>query len=76
VIDAAAMIAYTSILHADTNPISLAESHRDTERLIEASGILADGSRTLSRLISRPTETLRATILRTIGRAATPANAR
>jgi NAD(P)H dehydrogenase (quinone) len=44
VIDAAArtpvqMIAYTSIIHADTNPISLAESHRQTERMIAASGI-------------------------------------
>lgn len=44
VIDAAtqaaiAMIGYTSIIHADTNPISLAESHRETERLIATSGI-------------------------------------
>ncbi len=44
VIDAAAqagvaIIAYTSIIHADANPISLAESHRETERLIAASGI-------------------------------------
>lgn len=44
VIDAAAkaaigLIAYTGIIHADSNPISLAESHRETERLIAASGI-------------------------------------
>lgn len=44
VIDAAArvspaLIAYTSIIHADTNPISLAESHRQTERMIAASGL-------------------------------------
>jgi NAD(P)H dehydrogenase (quinone) len=44
VIDAAAnagvaMIAYTSIIHADRNTISLAESHRETERLVTASGI-------------------------------------
>jgi NAD(P)H dehydrogenase (quinone) len=32
-------IAYTSIIHADTNPISLAESHRETERMIAASGL-------------------------------------
>lgn len=32
-------IAYTSILHADTSPIGLAEEHRQTEQLIEASGI-------------------------------------
>lgn len=44
VIDAAARaaveaIAYTSIIHADTNPMSLAESHRETERMIAASGL-------------------------------------
>lgn len=44
VIDAAAhaspeLLAYTSILHADTNPISLAETHRETERMIVASGL-------------------------------------
>lgn len=33
------LIAYTSIIHADTNPISLAESHRETERMIAASGL-------------------------------------
>jgi NAD(P)H dehydrogenase (quinone) len=32
-------IAYTSILHADTNPMSLAESHLETERMIAASGL-------------------------------------
>ncbi len=44
VIDAAThsapvLIAYTSIIHADTNPISLAESHRETERMIAVSGL-------------------------------------
>lgn len=44
VIDAAAragleVIVYTSIIHADTNPMSLAESHRETERMIAASGL-------------------------------------
>lgn len=44
VIDAAVraaveVIAYTSILHADTNPMSLAESHRETEGMIAASGL-------------------------------------
>lgn len=44
VIDAAArmspeLIAYTSIIHADMNPISLAESHRETERMLAASGV-------------------------------------
>ena len=35
----AELIAYTSIIHADTNPISLAASHRATERMIAASGL-------------------------------------
>jgi len=44
VIDAAAdagltFLAYTSILHADVNPISLAETHRATERMIRESGL-------------------------------------
>lgn len=44
VIDAAASVApelivYTSIIHADTNPISLAETHRETERMIAESGL-------------------------------------
>lgn len=44
VIDAATragvgLIAYTSIIHADVNPISLAESHRETERLAGKSGL-------------------------------------
>ena len=32
-------IAYTSILHADTNPLSLAEEHRATEAALKDSGI-------------------------------------
>lgn len=44
VIDAAKVagvgfVAYTSILHADTSPIGLAGEHRETEALIEASGL-------------------------------------
>ncbi len=44
VIDAAqragvGFIAYTSILHADTSPMSLAVEHRETERAIAESGI-------------------------------------
>lgn len=44
VVDAAARVpveflAYTSIIHADTNPISLSESHRQTERMIADSGL-------------------------------------
>jgi NAD(P)H dehydrogenase (quinone) len=33
------LIAYTSILHADTSPMELAKEHRETEALIRASGI-------------------------------------
>jgi NAD(P)H dehydrogenase (quinone) len=43
-IDAAAragvkLIAYTSILHADTSPLPLAAEHKETEALLRASGI-------------------------------------
>lgn len=33
------LIAYTSLLHADTSPLNLAEEHRDTEAALKASGI-------------------------------------
>jgi NAD(P)H dehydrogenase (quinone) len=33
------LIAYTSLLHADTSPMELAKEHRETEALIRASGI-------------------------------------
>ena len=33
------LLTYTSIIHADTNPISLASSHLETERMIAASGL-------------------------------------
>jgi NAD(P)H dehydrogenase (quinone) len=33
------LLAYTSLLHADTSPLSLAEEHRQTEAAIKASGI-------------------------------------
>jgi NAD(P)H dehydrogenase (quinone) len=33
------LLAYTSILHADTSPMELAKEHRETEALIRASGI-------------------------------------
>lgn len=32
-------IAYTSLLHADTSPLGLAQEHRETESLIQASGM-------------------------------------
>jgi len=33
------LIAYTSILHADTTPLMLAEEHRDTEAALRESGV-------------------------------------
>ena len=44
VIDAArragvGLLAYTSLLHADTSPLGLAGEHRDTEALLRASGL-------------------------------------
>lgn len=33
------LIVYTSILHADTSPLGLAEEHRETENAIRASGL-------------------------------------
>lgn len=33
------LIAYTSILHADTSPLFLAEEHRDTERALAEAGV-------------------------------------
>lgn len=46
VIDAAkrapvALLAYTSILHADVSPLALTIEHRETEKLIKASGVPA-----------------------------------
>lgn len=46
VIDAAkaagvGLLAYTSILHADTSPLPLAAEHKETESLIRASGLQA-----------------------------------
>ena len=33
------LLAYTSVLHADTSPLGLADEHRETEAAIRASGI-------------------------------------
>ena len=33
------LLAYTSVLHADTSPLGLATEHRDTEAMIRASGV-------------------------------------
>lgn len=35
----AGLLAYTSVLHADTSPLGLAGEHRDTEALLRASGL-------------------------------------
>ncbi|MGO6731192.1 SDR family oxidoreductase [Rhizobium ruizarguesonis] len=64
VIDAAGQagvpfLAYTSMLHADTSPARLAIEHRQTEEIIEASGIpaviLRNGWYTENHLLARPT---------------------
>jgi NAD(P)H dehydrogenase (quinone) len=34
-----ALLAYTSVLHADVSPLALAEEHRQTEAVLRASGI-------------------------------------
>jgi len=44
VIEAAAranvgLLAYTSVLHADTSPLGLAQEHRETEAILRASGL-------------------------------------
>lgn len=63
VIDAAkvagvGLLAYTSILHADTSPLPLAAEHQETEALIRASGlpavILRNGWYTENYLASLP----------------------
>jgi len=33
------LLAYTSVLHADTSPLGLAGEHRDTEALLQNSGV-------------------------------------
>lgn len=35
------LLAYTSLLHADTSPLQLAVEHQETEKLIQASGLPA-----------------------------------
>ncbi|HAV8885058.1 TPA: NAD(P)H-binding protein [Escherichia coli] len=57
-------IAYTSLLHADTSPLGLADEHIETEKMLADSDVgaskggLFDNSKTLSKLIGRPTTTL------------------
>ncbi|MBV8578161.1 MAG: NAD(P)H-binding protein, partial [Acetobacteraceae bacterium] len=52
------LIAYTSMLHADTSPATLAIEHRQTEELIAASGlpavILRNGWYTENHLLALP----------------------
>lgn len=53
------LLAYTSILHADTSPLPLAAEHQETESLIRASGlpavILRNGWYTENHLAGIPT---------------------
>jgi NAD(P)H dehydrogenase (quinone) len=52
------LLAYTSVLHADTSTLSLAEEHRQTEALVKASGlsfvILRNGWYTENYTVSIP----------------------
>jgi len=52
------LVAYTSILHADTSPLPLAKDHKDTEALLKASGVphvlLRNGWYTENYLASMP----------------------
>lgn len=52
------LVAYTSILHADTSPLPLAQDHKDTEALLKASGVphvlLRNGWYTENYLASMP----------------------
>lgn len=52
------LVAYTSILHADTSPVGLAAEHRETEAIIAASGlpavILRNGWYTENHLMALP----------------------
>jgi NAD(P)H dehydrogenase (quinone) len=52
------LLAYTSVLHADTSPLGLAEEHRATEALLKASGVphvlLRNGWYTENYLASLP----------------------
>ena len=63
VIDAAVrsgvqLIGYTSLLHADTSPLGLAQEHRETEALLKASGlphvVLRNGWYTENHIASLP----------------------
>lgn len=53
------LLAYTSIIHADSSPLALAEEHKGTEALIKASGLpyvlLRNGWYTENYLASVPT---------------------
>lgn len=66
-----ALIAYTSLLHADTSPLALAGEHRDTEAIIKASGIpaviLRNGWYSENYLASAPTAVQFGTLLGSAG---------
>jgi NAD(P)H dehydrogenase (quinone) len=61
------LLVYTSLLHADTSPMALAEGHRQTETLIRTSGIpfvlLRNGWYTENYTVSAPTAAQTGTVL-------------
>lgn len=46
-------IAYTSLLHADTSPLGLADEHIETEKMLADSGIVSAAQRLVQRKLPR-----------------------
>lgn len=65
------LIAYTSILHADTSPLGLAGEHRETEALLKASGLpfvlLRNGWYTENCAASAPTAVAHGVVMGSAG---------
>ena len=65
------LLVYTSLLHADTSPMGLAEGHRETEALIQASGVpfvlLRNGWYTENYAANAPTAVKDGTVLGAAG---------
>ncbi|MGP1683151.1 MAG: SDR family oxidoreductase [Giesbergeria sp.] len=65
------LIAYTSVLHADTSPLGLAGEHRETEALLKASGLpfvlLRNGWYTENYAASAPTAVAHGVVMGSAG---------
>ena len=66
------LVAYTSILHADTSPLGLAEEHRATEAMLQDSGLpfvlLRNGWYTENYAVSIPAALAHGAILGSVGK--------